>query len=266
MSTTEKLSFSGRRKSERAASPAISMVIITAVTVVLVLVAGTYANQVLQRQQAAAEFDTVQNSILAFDDAVRDIAWDRAASRSVRFTTDYGFMRLFSSTKSFEITTSGFTKTITTGVVKYLMSSNYLSLGDEYSSYILGDESPAVSSLTASLGQALVKPEGDWASIGLNYRIHVYREGPSVTVDSTSVDYVTIMVIRLNCNNSSIDGDFELVAKNVGLSTTSYGPYPVDTGTVTVVSDGIQESIDLGLEVNHQVMFNFIIADVQVST
>jgi hypothetical protein len=265
MSIKEKPFFSSRRKSERAASPAISMVIITAVTVVLVLVAGTYANQVLERQQAASEFDTVQNSILAFDDAVRDIAWDRGASRSVRFTTDYGWVRLFSGNKSFEITLPGETITITTGIVKYLMSSNYLKLGNGYSSYILGDDSPVVSSLTDSVCQALVKPEGDFTSISLNYRIRVYREGPSIIVSSTSVDYVTIMVIRLNCTNLSLDGDFELVAKNVGLSTTSYGPYPATTAhTVSVVSEGIPESIQLDLEAE-QVMFNLIVADVQVT-
>lgn len=265
MSTTEKPSFRSRRKSEGAAAPAISMVIITAVTVVLVLVAGTYANQVIESQQAASEFDTVQNSVLAFDDAVRDIAWDRGASRSIRFTTNYGFVRLFSSNKTFEITTSGFSETLTTGVVKYFISSNYLSLREGYSSYILGDDSPVVSSITDSLGQALVKKERGFSSIGLNYRIRVYREGPSIMVGSSSIDYVTIMMIRLTCTDLSIDGDFELVAKNIGLSTTSYGPYPVGTGTVSVVSEGVQESIQLDLEAE-KVMFNLIIADVQVRT
>ena len=266
MSATEKPPFCSRIKSKGAAAPAISMVIITAITVVLVLVAGTYANQVLAQQRAAAEFDVVQNSILAFDDAVRDIAWDRGASRSVRFTTDYGIVRLFSSNKTFEITTSEFSKTITTGTVKYLMLSNYLSLGNGYSSYILGDDSPVVSSISDSVGQALVKQEGGFVSIGLNYRILVNREGPSIMVGSTSIDYVTIMVIMLNCTNSSIDGDFELVAKNMGLSTTSYGPYPVATAhTVSVVSEGVQESIQLDLEAE-QVMFNLIIAEVQVRT
>jgi hypothetical protein len=265
MSATEP-PFRSRRKREKAAAPAISMVIITAVTVVLVLAAGTYANQILERQRAVSEFETVQSSILAFDDAVRDIAWDRSASRSVRFTTDYGIVRLFSSNKTFEITTSGFSKTITTGVVKYLVLSNYVSLGNGYSSYILGDERPVVSSLTDSLGQALIKPERDFSSISLNYRIRVYREGPSIIVDSKSTDYVTIMVIRLNCTTSSIDGDFELVAKNVGLSTTTHGPYPAaTTPTVSVESEGVTESVQLDLEAE-QVMFNLIIADVQLGT
>jgi hypothetical protein len=75
------------------------------------------------------------------------------------------------------------------------------------------------------------------------------------------------MIIRLNCINSSINyGDFELIAKNVGISTESYGPYSVGTATVSVVSEGITESFQLDLEAEQQVMFNLIIADVQVST
>lgn len=256
------------RKNEGASSPAVSMVIITAATVVLVLVAGTYANQVLERQQAASEFDTVQNSILAFDDAVRDIAWDRGASRSVRFTTKYGDVRLFSGNKSFEITTSEFSgfPTITTAVVQYSVPSNYLTLGNEYSSYILGDKRPAVSSLTDSLGQALAKQERSLVSIDFSYRIRVSREGPAIVVNSKLTDYVNIMVIRLSCINFSVSyGDFELIAKNVGLSTTSHGPFPVVNGTVSVVSEGVQESIKLDLEADY-VMYNLIIADVQVST
>jgi hypothetical protein len=253
-------------KSERAASPAVSTIILTATTIVLVLVAGNYATQILSQQEAASEFDTVQKSILVFDDAVRDIAWDRGGSRSVRFTTSYGDVRVFSSNKSFEIITSGFSEVINTAVVKYSISNKYFTIRNQYSSYILGDESPVVSSVTDSLGQSLVKQDTDFVSIDFNYRVHVFKEEPSTLVGSTSINYVNILVIRLNCNDFPISyGDFELIAKNVGISTKSYGPYSVDTGVVSVVSNGIQKSIQLDLEAE-QVMFNLIIADVLVST
>ena len=131
MKVTEKTQFRSIRKNRRAASPAVSMVIITAATVVLVLVSGTYALQVLERQQAASEFDTVQKSILAFDDAVRDIAWDRGASRSIRFTTNYGTMRILSNNKSINIKVQGtpLNYNFTTAVVKYSMQDIYASFG-----------------------------------------------------------------------------------------------------------------------------------------
>lgn len=255
------------RKGEGAASPAISTVIITAATICLVLVAGTYANQVLESQQASSEFDTVQKSILAFDDAVRDIAWERGGSRSIRLTTNYGDVRLLPSNKSFEIKMSGVSEpqTISTAVVKYYMPSAYFTLGNRHPIYILGDNRSVVSSLSDSFGQALIKQERDFSSIAFNYRVRALPEGPSITVGSKSISYVDIMVIRLNCINFSVAyGDFELVAKNVGLTTESFGPCN-STGTIIVVSEGIHESIHLDLD-GDQVMYNLIIADVQVST
>ncbi len=243
------------------------MVIITAAVVVLVMVSGSFALQVLERQQASYEFETTQRSILTFDDAVRDIAWDPGGSRSIRFTTNYGNMRLLSGEKSFQISTSKFSYTFTTAVIKYYMPSFYLTLGKEHSAYILGNESTVVSSLTDSFGQAIVNQEPGFATIALNYRVRVSQEGPSTKIGSTSVNYVDILVIRLNCINLNIgSGNFDLVAKNVGLNTTSYGPYSVgDASTISVASDGVPtKSIQLNLEAE-QVMFNLIIADVQVT-
>ncbi len=254
------------RKNRKAASPAVSMVIITAVTVMLVVVSSIFALQALEHQQAASEFDTVEKSVLAFDDAVRDIAWDIGGSRSVRFTTRYGNMRLISSNKTFSLSLPGVTPAyeFNTSVVKYYMPSNYFALGNDYY-YALGDDSTVVSSLTDSFGQALVKQEKGVISIALNYRVRVSREGPPTYVESTQtyINYVDVLLIRLSCSTATIGaGDFDLVAKNVGISTESFGPVSVGAGaSITVVSEGIEDSIELEAG---QYVFNLIIADVQV--
>jgi len=255
------------RRNRKAASPAISMVIMVAATVVLVMVSSSFALQALERQQAAAEFDTVQKSVLAFDDAVRDIAWDLGGSRSVRFTTHYGNMRLVSSSKSFSISMPGVSEPyeFTTSVVKYYMPFSYFTLGNEYSAYILGSSSTVVSSVTDSFGQVLVKQEKGFASIALNYRVRVSRQGPSTYVETMqqSINYVDILVIRLNCLNVTIgSGDFDLVAKNIGITTDSYPADLATAGAISVVSDEVSASVIL--EAGHY-MFNLIIADVQVS-
>jgi hypothetical protein len=123
-----------------------------------------------------------------------------------------------------------------------------------------------IYSLTDSFGQALIKQEKDFASISFNYRIRVSPEGPSIEVGSTSVSYVDIMVIRLKCSNFSVAyGDFELVAKNVGLTTKSFGPSN-SNGSVLVFSEGISEPEHIHLNLDgDQVIYNLIIADVQVS-
>ena len=275
------------RRNRKAASPAVSMVIITAATVVLVLVASGYALQVLWRQQATAEFDAVRNSISSFDDALRDIAWDRGGSRSIRFTTNYGNMRLIDSSKKFTISAIGlngtFSYEFTTSAVKYQMPYGYgynAGTSGSESPYFLGDEKTVVSRLTDSFGQALVEQNSDFTSITLNYRVRVSEEGPIEAIEPSkeTVNYVDIFVIRLNCVSSEIGaGDFDLVCKNIGLDTKSYGVYSITaaTGANISVLDGTKpvgtepDSInlaDLGLNYGDNVVLNLIVADVRVST
>lgn len=256
-------------KNRRGVSQVISMVIITAVTVILVMVSGIYALQVLQGQRATAEFGAVQKSFLAFDDSVRDIAWEQSGSRSIRFTNSYGNMRLIDSEKSYEITVQGLNDTFsypfTSAAVQYQMPYGYGLSGIE-SSYILGNESVAINQLTDSLGQVLVKEESGLTSIALNYRVRVSEVG-SIEIQGTTVNYVYIFVVRLSSVNSTMgQGDFDLVCKNVGLETKSYGPYSIsgaDPG-VLVTSDD-EQSTFIPLNSGSTFVFDVVIAEVGVS-
>ena len=274
MKITKGIQFRSIRHNRRAASPAVSMVIITAATVVLVLVSGTYAFQVLERQQAASEFDTIQKSMLAFDDAVRDIAWDRGGSRSIRFTVRYGLMRLQPENKTISVGVGGtnLNYQYKSAVVKYYMADSYSSLGNDYASYILGDNKTVVSSITDSIGQVFVAQEAGFASIAMSYRVRVSSEGPAVTINgSQKLNYVDIVLIKLSSVNSAIgSSDFDLVAKNVGVTTEQYGPFPVGSGneySVAVSVDGLPTATlpVAGLE-SGRVVFNLIISEVKIST
>jgi hypothetical protein len=258
-------------KEKKAASPAISMVIITAATVVLVLVAGSFAVQVLDSQQATTEFNAVQKSILALDDAVKDVAWKNGASRSVRFTTGRGNFPTISTTRSIEITFNGQTigDPVQTSIIKYAMSNSYVTLGND-AHYILGKETPVVSSLSDSVGQVWLAREPGFATISLSYRVRVSYEGAYSVLDNGEyilTDYVNIYVIRLSSEDlSSAYGDFDMVAKNTGLATNFYKFSNIDQGNIYVSVNGQQESsvsIDL---TGAQVVVNVIISDVSVTT
>jgi hypothetical protein len=242
------------------------MVIITAATVVLVLVSASFALQVLERQRASAEFDIMIKSILAFDDAVRDIAWDRNGSRSVRFTTNYGSLALLPNNKSLSISVDEYpvSYSLSTGVVRYSIPSTYVTFGNEYESFILGNENAVVSSVTDSYGQVLAKQQFGVLSLTLNYRVRVMQQGPFALAN-----YVDILVIRLNCTSLRyLTGDFDLVARNVGIATNSSNPFPADgsRATVSVSLDGFTtNSISVDLDPALPVIFNLIVADVKVS-
>ena len=92
------------------------------ITVTLVLVAGTYAYQALDRQQGATEFEAVNKSFLALDDAIRDVAWDLGSSRSARFSLNRGYLEVLSNGRNLTIQLPDFpavTYTNTTGTLEY---------------------------------------------------------------------------------------------------------------------------------------------------
>ena len=275
MRRVKKSPFNRLRKNRKAASPAISAVIITAVTVVLVLVAGSYAYQTLERQRGASEFETVKKSILAFDDAVRDVAWDRGSSRSARFTANYGHLELVSDLLPLVINVTDYQNvsySTNTGCVRYSISTNYVTFGNGYESYILGDDKTVVSAGTESFGRALVKQESGWVNIFLNYRVRAMRTSVvnvSEGGQPVPVNYVDILIIRIMVTKGSMHtGDVDLVAKNMGITTNSSKLYNVNENkqcTVSVSLGGSSSSVIIGL-VPGKVVFNFVIADVQIST
>jgi hypothetical protein len=256
---------------KKAASPAISMVIVTAATVMLVLVAGSFATIVLDRQQAETEFNALQKSILALDDAIRDVAWKQGASRSVRFTTDKGSFQGISPTRSVEIRFNGEYSlgSFDTSVIKYAMSDSYIALDSEYIP-ILGDENLTVSSVSESLAQVSLTHESGFAIISLGYRLRISNEG-SVNVDvegtKTTVNYVNIYLIELSPTDFPVSsGPFDLVAKNTEISTFSSEVFSTNAANFILIElDGTQqESVPLNLD-QGKVLFNLIISKVSVS-
>jgi hypothetical protein len=85
-------------------------------------------------------------------------------------------------------------------------------------------------------------------------------------VEYISADYVNIYVLRLSSADLSLaNGDFNMVAKNTGLTTNFYKFSNVGQGNIHVSVNGqhgLPVSIDLTGE---QVVVNLIISDVSVT-
>jgi len=242
-----------RLRKTRAMSPAVSMVIITASTIVMVLIASTYAYQVLERQRGASEFDAVKKSFIAFDDAVRDVALDKRGSRSARFTVSYGTLKLVPNALFLSINVDDYPDVNyndAVGYVRYEIPTDYVNLGSGYKEYILGDNKTVVTSITEDLCCALIEQESELVHLTLYYRIRIM--GPTtVHVNGSTVNYVEILVVKLTAARfSAFKEDFDLTAKNVGITTQSFGPYAVDEDgsvTVTVTLGETTSSVDIDL-------------------
>ncbi len=257
-------------------SHAISAVIITAVTIVLVIVAASYAYVLLDQQRGAAEFEVIQESILAFDDALESIAWKVDSAQSSRFTISYGQLELIPSNHSeaSDLIVNGHVGTnvtshpsIPTGFIRYSIGNNYVNFREGYTSYILGDENLIVSNSTDRFGRALIEQATGLVNITLNYRIRAMKTS-EIIVNNVTVNYVDIWIIKLEIASwSTYIHDFNLKARCLNVSTTSYGPYTID-GDVKVTASLGSESTEVyitDLELGEKVVFNFIEAEVKVT-
>ena len=263
-------------RNNSAVSYTISAIIITVTTISLVLAASIYAYQVLEQQRGAAEFDITKESILAFDDALENVAWKPGAVRSSRFTIESGYLQLIpngtqnSNAIIINATVGSNTMTLyndTTGFMRYYLSSKYITFGEEYQKYILGSNDPLMVGSTGTYGRAVIKQQGGFVSITLDYRVRAMRTS-QIQVNNVTVNYVDIWVIKLTTLVSqpwSYVHDFDLRARCLGVQTNStQTQVQSSTARISVQIRGITDSADISL-VAGDVVFNVIVAEVQVS-
>ena len=254
----------------------MSAVIITAVTVALVIATSVYAYQVLERQRGAAEFEVAKKSILAFNDALENVAWKPKSSRSVRFTIEHGRLELIpDQTLTVNMTVGDFTNSteLSTGLVRYSIENRYVNFGEGQEPYILGDDNLIVTEGTESLGRALIEQESGWVTITLGYRTRAMRASV-IEVNGTDVNYVNVWIVKVVGNWSTYIHTFDLKAKCLDVKTSALGPYTVapsvDNCTICVQSGDESDSTVIPLDPGSpgnpsKVVFNVIVAEVKIT-
>jgi len=217
---------------------------------------------------------------------VRDVAWDLGGSRSARFTVNYGHLELIPNDADkgllLNVNVDGCpnaTYSDYTGYLRYSISTNYVTFGNGYESYILGDNRTVVSAGTESFGRVLIKQEPSWVNIILNYRVRAVK---TYTVNVTQPDnqtvpvsYVNIWIIKMKITDwSTFIGDFDLTARCLNVTTITYGGsdgngYTIDENgeCKILVQLGNDEPDEVTIKLDgEKVVFNFIVAEIEVST
>jgi len=252
--------------------------IITATIIALVMAAFIYAYQVLGRQRGGSEFEVAKKSILAFNDALENVAWTPGATHSARFTIQYGYLQLVPNTNNVSITAtvngqaqplSNSTFPGSTGLIKYWLSTDYVSFGSNYESYILGNSSSVISGSTDSYGRSTIRQQAGWVTISLDYRVRAMRTSV-IVVKGTQTNYVDVRVIKLKMlvsNAWSYINDFDLQAKTLSVRTASYRfSVSNSASSVSVQIGSVPASqVPIILVVPGQVVFNVVVAEVQVN-
>jgi len=213
-----------------------------------------------------------KKSILAFDDALQDAAWKLNASRAARFKIDFGILELIPDATTLNVTATigGVNHTlgspISTGLIKYSISTHYVTFGANYTSYILGDGNLLVTDSTKSLGRVFIGQESPSVYIILNYRVRAMRTS-YLNVSGTRVNYVSVWLIKVVTDSTSHYNDFDLKAKSVKIETNTFGPFDVDVaGNYPIYVESGSESSSATISLGSgKVVFSVIVAEVQVS-
>jgi hypothetical protein len=250
----------------------------TAVTVALVLAAFVYAYQMLNQQRGVSEWEIARKSLLAYNDALENVAWKPGATRSARFTAQYGYVQLIpdANTLTISATVNGAAQTLSnatypgiTGSIKYWLSTEYVSFSPNYEMYILGNSSSLISSSSDSYGRAVINQQPGMVCMTLDYRVRAMRTSV-IDVGGVQTNYVDIWVIKLSMlvpSAWSYVNEFDLQAKTRSVVTASHRFTGV-TNQTSVISVQIGSTpasqVPIAL-VPGTVVYNVVVADVQVN-
>ncbi len=243
---------------------------VTAIT--LTVVAASYAYQILEQQRGATEFDVARKSILAFDDALENIAWKPQASRSARFTVDYGQLELIPNVRLIVNVTDYLNASYSdwTGYIRYSTKTKYANFGEGYQSYFLGNNR-TLSNGAGSYGRASIEQKSGWVTINLTYGVRAMKTS-TINLNDTLINYVDIWITKIDIAKwSTYIGDFDLKARCLDVETFSTPAYDVNGE-----NRNCNVTAQLGIEPLNwtlirldddadQVVFNFVVATVQVS-
>ncbi len=188
------------RKDKRAASPAISTVIMMAAGVAMILVAMTYANNMLGTKMAENEYNTNKQFMQTTGQQIDDIAWTVGRTQTVSFSSKYGNMKFqeVALNYTFQVQySSGVWQNLSlsgkTGIILYNMPVGYYSLGNNSfarvpfasnSSFLLSDSTAPISQVICE--QRLPMSDGGYARIVLVPTMRVLTSTITSTTGSTN--------------------------------------------------------------------------------
>ena len=262
---------------KRAISYAISAIIIVAATVVLVIVALTYAYQTIEQQQGASEYQIVKNSFLALDDALTSVAWKSGSSRSIRFSVNQGELWLLKNelliTVNVTINNNPIDSPfqVRSGIIKYSISSKYVNFGENYTEYFIGDNITVTNSSTVGFGRAYIQGISGHTNIifypavrAMKTSVIQIKEGG----ESYNVTYIDVWLIKLDMKSTSIfRGEFDLKIQCMNITTPQTFDSVVSEGdicTISVQIGDMESTVNIPINHNGKAVVNFIVSTVRI--
>jgi len=204
------------RIDKRAFSPAISSVIMIAAVMVMVLVAVSYANYILDVRLAESEFSSNKQFMLTTGLQIDDVAWTLGRTQTITYSSRFGHAKVQSLALNYSVDFdfgSGWEpvySNVTTSMIMYNMPITKYNLGNNYfervsprnnGSFLQQGATAPVSHVFVV--EQLLSTEGDFARIVAVPTIRYLNSsivGPS---QSTTTIYYKFFLPTLQASNES---------------------------------------------------------------
>ena len=194
-------SHTSLRKDKKAVSPAISTVILMAAAVVMILVAMTYANNILSSKVAQNEYSANKQFLQTTGQQIDDIAWTVGRTQTVSFSSKYGNVKFLEAALNYTFqvhySSTNTWKTLTlagqTGIILCNMPVSSYSIGNNYferlpsganSSFLLSDSTSPISQVICE--EKLPMSDGSYTRIALIPTMRVLNSTITSTTGTTN--------------------------------------------------------------------------------
>ncbi len=195
------------RKNEKAASPAVSTIIIIAATTVMILVAMSYANGFLTKRVAENEYSANKQFMLTTGLQIDDTAWSVSRTQTISYTSNYGSMHFqpLALNYTFEVNKDGVWEHITaneTGMIIFNMPVTMYTMGNGYFERLSsGNNSFIQTGASASVAdvyciEKLPMPDGSYTRIIVVPTVRMLNS--SITTTSGTTNYYKLYLPTLN--------------------------------------------------------------------
>lgn len=135
--TKDKIPLSRLRRDEKAASPAISTVILTSAVVVLLLVTVTFGNSFLNARMAENEFSATKQFMQTVGLQIDDVAWTIGRAQTIRYASRFGQVNFESGVMNYTVYVNDiFLANYSTGILLFNMPISQYSVSNNYSERI----------------------------------------------------------------------------------------------------------------------------------
>jgi FlaG/FlaF family flagellin (archaellin) len=184
------------RRDTRAVSPAISTVVLTAAGIVMILIAMSYANNILALKMAQNEFSTNKQFMQTTAQQIDDIAWTVGRTQTVSFSSKYGNVQFqaVALNYTFRIHTSSGWENLSisgkTGIILYNMPVASYPLGNNFFQRLPNNVTSSflLSGSTAPISQVICEQKVPMAD-GTYSRIVLVPNMRVLTSTVTSMNY-----------------------------------------------------------------------------